>query len=53
MLNLNTYPSDCFSPTYRRIVGAFSRGEKDAATNDHLPLFVLEGTEKLIKEALV
>ncbi len=53
MLNLNTYPSDCFSPTYRRIVGALSSGEMDAAVSDHLPLFILEGTEKLIKEELV
>ena len=53
MLNLNTYPSDCFSPTYRRIVSAFSTGEKDVATNDCLPLLILEGTEKLIKEELV
>lgn len=53
MLNLNLYPSDSFSPAYRRIVGSFSAGEKDATANDHLPLFVLEGTEKLIKEELV
>jgi len=53
MLNLNTYPSDCFSPTYRRIVSALSTEKKDATANDLMPLLILEGTEKLIKEELV
>ena len=53
MLNLINYPTNCFSPTYQQIVNSFYTETKDMLAKDRSPLFVLEGTEKLIKEELV
>ena len=53
MINLSNYPTKFFSHTYQQIVTSFYNNTKDAGANDRSPLFVLEGTEKLIKEELV
>ncbi|MDQ1274330.1 MAG: hypothetical protein QG591_2960 [Planctomycetota bacterium] len=53
MLNLNTYPADYFSPAYQQIVSSLSADRNNEGVNDGLPLRVLEGTERLIKEELV
>ncbi|KKO21002.1 MAG: DUF2851 family protein [Candidatus Brocadia sp.] len=51
MIDLHNYPQDCFSPVYQQVVGFCC--EKAAGANGPLPLQVLEGTERLIKEELV
>lgn len=53
MLNLNTYPTNCFSPVYQQIVSALSTDIRNTGVNGRFPLLILEGTEKLIKEELV
>ena len=53
MLNLNNHPQNCFSPVYQQIVCSFYVDVKDVGANGRLPLQVLEGTERLIKEELV
>ncbi len=53
MIILHNYPTNCFSPSYQRIVSSFYADANDAGANGRSPLFVLEGTEKLIKEELV
>src|SRR3989304_707675 len=53
MINLRNYPTNCFSPVYQQIVTSFYYNAKDTGANGCSPLFVLEGTEKLIKEELV
>ncbi|MCR4319341.1 MAG: DUF2851 family protein, partial [Candidatus Brocadiaceae bacterium] len=53
MLTLHNYPKNCFSPVYQQIVCSLRADAKDAGANGRSPLFVLEGTEKLIKEELV
>src|SRR3990172_4297769 len=53
MLTLYHYPKNCFSPVYQQIVSSFYTDAKDTGANGRAPLFVLEGTEKLIKEELV
>ena len=53
MINLRNYPTKYFSHAYQQIVTSFYNNAKDAGENSRSPLFVLEGTEKLIKEELV
>lgn len=53
MTNLHNYPQDGFSPVYQQIVSSFSFDVKEGTANGRLPLQVLEGTERLIKEELV
>jgi len=53
MINLSNYSTKYFSHTYQQIVTSFYNHAKDAGANGRSPLFVLEGTEKLIKEELV
>ena len=48
MLNLTNYPTDRFSPVYQKIVNSTYNHPKDVDN-----IFILEGTEKLIKEELV
>lgn len=50
MLNLDKYSTNCFLPVYQQIVSSFYT---DAGASGRLPLQVLEGTERLIKEELV
>lgn len=53
MPDLNKYPTNCFTPVYQQIVSSFCTDVKDERANGGLPLRVLEGTERLIKEELV
>ncbi|MDN3515192.1 MAG: DUF2851 family protein [Candidatus Brocadia sp.] len=48
--NLDKYPTNCFSPVYQQITNSFCA---NAGVNGSMPLQVLEGTERLIKEELV
>ncbi|WKZ16006.1 MAG: DUF2851 family protein [Candidatus Jettenia caeni] len=52
MLNLNKYPTNCFSYTYRQLISSL-HNNVNVDINNHSSLLVLEGTEKLIKEELV
>ncbi len=51
--NLNKYPTNCFSPVYQQIVNSFYSNLKNERAKGGSPLYVLEGTERLIKEELV
>ena len=53
MINLSNYPTNYFGHTYQQIVTSFYNHAKDAGANGRSPLFVLDGTEKMIKEELV
>ncbi|MFO0792787.1 MAG: DUF2851 family protein [Candidatus Brocadiaceae bacterium] len=53
MINLHKHPQDCFSPVYQQMASSFYTDIKDEGASGSLPLQVLEGTEKLIKEELV
>jgi hypothetical protein len=53
MFNLNKYPTNYFSHTYQQIITSLYRDIKEGGINHRSPFFILEGTEKLIKEELV
>lgn len=50
MLNLDKYPTNCFSPVYQQIINTFST---DEGMNGSSSMRVLEGAERQIKEELV